>query len=231
MWQPILTDRQTDGHTPGQAPYQAVSWLLLLPSHCPSLVQTGMGSQCSAATQRTVQFSATWLPSASSSVSLAAGTRISGGTLQRSGDTAGRGFQIGKLIQLPAGLATVVAIPASLEKQALPRGSGRERCLMLFCNRLSQFSVLGQTLARPTRQSWSSKPDPLPCLRARGPSQIKPGESFDFAAYLPWCAQAMWGGAASTTSGPPVTVGPLWHGVFREGKVHLPPPQGRLGLE
>lgn len=137
---PTPTDRQTDGHTPGRAPYQAVSWLLSLPSHRPSLVQAGTGSQRSAAAQRTVQFSATWLPSASSSVSLVAGTRISGITPQRSGGTAGRGFQMGKLIQFPAGRATVAAIPASLEKQALPRGSGSERCLRLFCNRLSWFS-------------------------------------------------------------------------------------------
>lgn len=137
-----------------------VSWLLSLPSHCPSFIQAGTGSQPSVAAQRTVQFSAIWLPSTSSSVSLVAGMRISGGTLQRSGGTVGRGFQMGKPIQLPAGRAAVVAIPASLEKQALPRGSGSKRRLQLFFNRLSRFSGLGQTLACPTRQSRSSEPDP-----------------------------------------------------------------------
>lgn len=89
-------DRQTDRRTLGQAPYQVVSWLLSLPSHCPSLVQADTGSQCSVAAQRTVQFSAIRLPSASASVSLAAGTRSSGGTLQTAGGTVGRGFQRGK---------------------------------------------------------------------------------------------------------------------------------------
>lgn len=87
------TPSKADGCvSPGQAPYQAVSWLLPLPSHCPSLLQAGMGWQPSVPAQRTVQFSSTRLPSTSSSVSLAAGTRISGGTLQRSGSTEGRGF-------------------------------------------------------------------------------------------------------------------------------------------
>lgn len=74
-----------------RAPHQVLSWLLPLPSHCPSLLQAGTGSQGSAPAQRTVQFSVTRVPSASSSVSLVAGTRNSGDTLQRSGGTAGRG--------------------------------------------------------------------------------------------------------------------------------------------
>jgi len=83
--------RKPDGRTLGQAPHHVLSCLLSLPSHCPSLVQVGTGSQCSLIAQRTVQFSTTWLPRASSSVSLAAGATISGGTLQNSGGIGGRG--------------------------------------------------------------------------------------------------------------------------------------------
>lgn len=112
--------------SPGQALYQTVSWLLPLSSHCPSLLQAGMGWQCSVPTQRTVQFSSTRLPSTTSRVSLAAGTRISGGTLQSSGGHRGERVWMGKLIQLP------------------PRAG--EWCSWLFSHKLSWFGGLGRTL-------------------------------------------------------------------------------------
>lgn len=163
-------DRQAGRRTLGQATYQVVSWLLSLPSHCPSLVQEETGSQCSVAAQRTVQFRAIRLPSASTSVSLAAGARSSGGTLQRARGTVGREFQRGK----PSGIHLPAAWKAR-QPRSQPSSPRKTSSAAGVWQQAPIAAALQQ--AGPVFGAWTAphpppeqQAGPLPCPRSTGSS-------------------------------------------------------------